>query len=226
LEWKVKNVRDRYEKRSAYFFDTWGEENTNAVIDIILKRLKLGDIRSIVVASCTGKTAIKVAETLQKSKIKANLICVTGPQEYWRRTYPQNPLLGEPQRNKLENLGVKIIDDVMEPLQESLLFRNWWVKKSIKMRGEYADLFWMTLICVGGHGFRTAIEVVFTAVEVGLVKEGEKVLSIAGTGTGADSAIVMKASKFKDAVGIDPEKRLKVYEVLAMPKETKWVGYG
>lgn len=226
MEGKVKNVKGRYEKRSAYFFEIWGEENTNAIIDIIVKRLKLEDIHSVVVASCTGKTAIKVAETLQKSKTKANLICVAGPQEYWRRTYPENPLLGEPERNKLGNLGVKIIDDIMEPLQKPLLFRNWWVKKSIKMRGEHADLFWMTLICVGGHGFRTAIEVVFTAVEAGLVKKGEKVLSIAGTVTGADSAIVMKASKFKDAVGIDPEKRLKVYEVLAMPKETTWVGYG
>jgi hypothetical protein len=46
-----------------------------------------------------------------------------------------------------------------------------------------------------------------------------------GTGWGADSAIVMKASRFEDAVGLDPEKRMKIEEILAMPKQTLWVGY-
>jgi hypothetical protein len=36
----------------------------------------------------------------------------------------------------------------------------------------------------------------------------------------------MKASRFQDAVGIDPEKRMKIHEILAMPKETTWIGYG
>ncbi|HVP16594.1 MAG TPA: hypothetical protein VMT42_04435 [candidate division Zixibacteria bacterium] len=93
------------------------------------------------------------------------------------------------------------------------------------MKGEEADLFWMTLICVGGHGFRTCVEIVFMAVEAGVVNEGERVISIAGTGMGADSAMVMKGSRFEDAVGEHPEKRLKIEEILAMPKETEWSGY-
>jgi len=92
--------------------------------------------------------------------------------------------------------------------------------------GEKADLFWMTLICVGGHGFRTAIESVFMAVQAQTIKEGEEVLSIAGTETGADSAIVMKATKFENVVGPDPDKRMKIEEILAMPKRTTWIGYG
>jgi len=51
-------------------------------------------------------------------------------------------------------------------------------------------------------------------------------IGVAGTGEGADSAIVMMASRFEDAVGIDPAKRLKIEEILAMPKKTTWVGYG
>jgi hypothetical protein len=52
------------------------------------------------------------------------------------------------------------------------------------------------------------------------------VIGIAGTGCGADSAIVMRATRFEEAVGTDPEKRLKIEEILAMPKQTTWVGYG
>lgn len=50
-------------------------------------------------------------------------------------------------------------------------------------------------------------------------------MSIAGTGWGADSAIVMTASRFEDAVGMDPEKRMKIEEILAMPKHSLWAGY-
>ena len=54
----------------------------------------------------------------------------------------------------------------------------------------------------------------------------ERVVSIAGTGWGADSAIVMRASKFDEAVGEEPEMRMKIEEILAMPKRTEWAGYG
>lgn len=84
----------------------------------------------------------------------------------------------------------------------------------------------MTLICVGGHGLRTAVQIVFMAVEAGAVSVGEKVVSIAGTGWGADSATVMKTSRFEDAVSENLGKRMKVEEILAMPKCTEWKGYG
>jgi hypothetical protein len=84
----------------------------------------------------------------------------------------------------------------------------------------------MTLICVGGHGLRTAVEIVFMAVEAGVVKVGEKIIAIAGTAWGADSALVMNATRFEDAVGERPQSRMKIEEILAMPKVTEWSGYG
>jgi hypothetical protein len=98
--------------------------------------------------------------------------------------------------------------------------------KTIEMKGEEADLFWMTLICVGGHGFRTCVEIVFMTVEAGVVNEGERVVSIAETGRGAEAAIVMKGPRFEDAVGEHAEKRVKIEEILAMPKQTEWSRYG
>jgi len=92
----------------------------------------------------------------------------------------------------------------------------------MKLRGEVADLFWMTLLCVGGHGLRTAVEVTFMAVEAGEVPEGEEVIAIAGTGTGADTAIIMKASWFEDAVGENVNKRMEIREILTMPRKRHW----
>jgi hypothetical protein len=125
----------------------------------------------------------------------------------------------------LEELSVEVIDSIEEPFGK-LQFRNWWQRETIVMGRPEADLFWMTLICVGGHGFRTAVEVVLIAVEGRIINEGNRVIGVAGTGSGADSAIVMRASHFSYVVGGDPHRRLKIEEILAMPMERVWVGYG
>ncbi|MCR4405171.1 MAG: hypothetical protein NUW06_07880 [Candidatus Acetothermia bacterium] len=211
-------------QRSAYFFEDCGPKNTDAVIEAVLERVREGDIQAIVVASMSGWTALKAAQRLKTAGIVVKVICVTGPPS-WERYGYEMPLLKPKERKELERLGVAIVDQVEEPFRD-IIFRNWWEKKTLEVRRPEADLFWMALICVGGHGFRTAIEAVFMALEAGLIKEGEKVIGVAGTGDGADSAVVMRAMRFEDAVGPAPEKRLKVQEILAMPKETTWAGYG
>lgn len=212
-------------KRMVHFFESVGEENTSEVIKAVVDRAKEGGIEAVIVASISGKTSVKVAEQLKKSGLRLKVVCVSGPPS-WKK-YPEYrfPLIKEEMRRKINALGIQVINDVEEPFRP-ITFRNWWEKKTIEVARPESDLFWMTLICVGGHGFRTAVEVVFMATEAESVNEGEKVISIAGTGTGADTAIVMKSSRFEDAVGVDPKKRMKIYEVLAVPKETTWIGYG
>lgn len=211
-------------KRIIRYFAEPGPQNTDATIDAILERVREGDIQAIVVASMSGRTAIKVAEGLKAAGLEVKVVCVTGPPS-WEQYGYEMPLLKPKERAKLKQLGVAIVDHVEEPFRE-ITFRNWWEEETIEVPRPEADLFWMALICVGGHGFRTAIEVVFMALEAGAIKLGERVIGVAGTGEGADSAVVMKATRFEDAVGPDPDKRLKVEEILAMPKETTWIGYG
>jgi hypothetical protein len=204
-------------KTKVCFFDRPGPQNTEEVLQAVEDRLKRGDINKILVASESGRLALRVKQAFPDREV----VCVT----YNRRTrleYDKPALMKE----KLKEEGVVIVDKFEEPLTRPLMFRNWWERKTIKVKGEEADLFWMTLICVGGHGFRTCVEIVFMAVEAGAVDEGEKAISLAGTGWGADAAIIVKASRFEDAVGEHPEKRLKIDEILAMPKQTKWTGYG
>jgi len=131
----------------------------------------------------------------------------------------------EPLEQRIQAKLLNVFRNIEEPFG-TIIFRNWWEKKTLQISRPESDLFWMTLICVGGHGFRTAVEVVFMAVEAGEVRCGEKVIGVAGTEEGADSAIVMKATKFRDSVGPVPEERLKIEETLCMPKQTTWAGYG
>jgi hypothetical protein len=208
---------DRPEQAKVYFFNNPGAHNTPKVIYAIRQRIRLKDISKILVASESGRLALKIARAITGAKI----VCVTY-EENTRLKYQKPALM----KDSLAQHEIAVVDTVAEPLCRELTFRNWWEGKTINLLGPSADLFWMTLICVGGHGFRTAVQNVFMAVKAGAVGEGDRVVSVAGTGYGADSAIVMKASKFEDAVGVCPEKRMKVEEILAMPKRTVWEGYG
>jgi hypothetical protein len=199
------------------FFDHPGPQNMEAVLQAVGDRLKRRDINKILVASESGRLALQVKHAFPDKEV----VCVTYNRQT-RLKYSKPTLMKE----KLKKEGVTIVDKVEEPLTRPLTFRNWWEGKTVDVKGEEADLFWMTLICVGGHGFRTCVEIVFMAVEAGAVNEGERVISLAGTRWGADAAIVMKASRFEEAVGEHPEKRLKINEILAMPKQTEWSGYG
>jgi len=204
------------EHARVYLFNRPGAHNTIKVIHAVKQRIRLGDISKVLVASESGRLALELRRALGRTQI----VCVTNDEET-RRRYRKPALM----KDELQKQGIVVVDTVSEPLCRELVFRNWWEEETIRVPGPSADLFWMSLICVGGHGLRTAVEIVFMAVQGGVVAVGEKVVSIAGTGWGADSAIVMTASRFEDAVGMDPEKRMKIEEILAMPKHTLWAGY-
>jgi len=212
-------------KRVVQFFESPGEENTDEVIRTVVDRAEEGDIEAVVVASVSGKTSVEVAKQLKKRGPRMKVICVSGPPSWKKYAQYRFPLIEEQMWRKMDASGIRVINDVEEPFKP-ITFRNWWEKKTVEVLRPESDLFWMSLICVGGHGFRTAVEVVFMAEEAEATNAGDMVMSIAGTGTGADTAIVMKTSRFEDAVGVDPEKRMKICEILAMPKVTTWIGYG
>lgn len=201
----------------VYFFNNPGPENTSKVIQAVRRRIRLGGVSKVLVASESGRLALELKRVISRVPI----VCVTYNDE--TRLKYRKPALMKDQLLKHE---ITVVDSVPEPLGRKLTFRNWWERSTIKLPSKYADLFWMTLICVGGHGLRTAAEIVFMAVEAGVVSVGEKAVSIAGTGWGADSAIVMRASRFEDAVSENRGKRMKIEEILAMPKQTEWRGYG
>jgi uncharacterized protein len=199
------------------FFENPGGSNTTAVVRRVRSRLRRGDIDKLLVASESGSLALRIARVLHDVPI----VCVTYAPS--TRHVFKKPQL---RKEELQLAGVRVVDSVPEPLTRGLTFRNWWAKKTVRLSGVNADLFWMTLIEVGGHGFRTAVGIVFMAVAAHRVHVGERVISIAGTGWGADSAIVMRASRFEDAVGPKPSRRMKIEEIVAMPKRTEWHGYG
>jgi len=198
-------------KRQVYYFDEPGEGNTQLVIEAVSQRLEASGIKEVIVASSSGETAVKFARNL---KGKAGLICVS--EAPYRREWGEEwPCLKQEFRQELERLGVAIIDRAPYVFNNSVLEAARW-SGALPER-----LVKETLYCFG-QGMKVAVEVVLNAVSCGYVTPYEDVIGVGGSGKGADTAIVLRATYPACLFDKDPAKRLEIKEVIAMPISKKW----
>ena len=164
-------------------------------------------------ASSTGKTALKLAQGI---KDMARVICVSDPP--WARRFPGSPGISPENRAELESLGVEIIDY----MPYASMAYSWQASENIYGALDLLVVAFDAFRMVGGNGLKVAIEVGLMATNAGKVKAGEEIISVGGTGGGADTAIVLKAAFSCDIFSKVPEKRPEVREILAMPRVKKW----
>lgn len=198
--------------REVYYFDEPGEQNSDYVFEAISKYISEKKPKYLIIASTSGKTALKFAEAL-KERIK--IICISEPpsRQLWGDKWPT---LDSDIKKKLKELNVTVVDYIPYKFHNSVLeHARWYFPVVEHVVGD-------TLAMVGGQGLKVAVQIIFMAVEAGLVKEGEEVLAVAGYGGGADTAIVAKAGFPEMIFSADVERRLEVKEILAMPKKKKW----
>jgi len=200
------------EKKTIYFDDP-GPRNTDAVIEAVKERLRNSSIKYVVVASESGKTALKVAKALRAFGVK--IVCVSGYagiRRVEKRSWPD--IKGEMEK-ELKTFNVKILNETP------------WIFKSsefdYQFLGEHApsSIIHTFLSRTMGYGFKTAIEITLLAAEAGAIPLDEEVVAIAGTGYlggGADCAVVIKPSVLFDGSFVDLEKGMEVREIIAIPR--------
>ena len=198
-------------KRQVYYFEEPGEANTESVIEAVAERLEAGDIKKVVIASTSGETAAKFARSL---KGKAELVCVSEApfRQEWGEKWP---CLKQKYRKELERLGVAIIDHAPYVFHSSVLDAARW-SDAFPER-----LVKETLYCFG-QGMKVAVEVALTGVSCGKLTPFEDVIGVGGSGKGADTAIVVRATYPACLFDKDPAKRLEIKEIIAMPIAKKW----
>lgn len=116
-------------------------------------------------------------------------------------------------RAELEKAGVRIVDCVPSSLGDTIEFSFW--------RYGFRSPTWIfieTLLAVGGYGLKTAVECVLMATDGGYILPFKEVLSIAGTDKGANTAIVTLSTFSSTVFSSNPQKRLVIKEILAMPR--------
>ena len=198
-------------KREVYLFPKPGAVNTDMVVEAIVKRMEAGDLGTVVVASNSGRTAVTIGRALQG---KARVLCVTEAPS--RRQWDQAwPTLRDDSRRDLRELGMDIVENAPFAFHESILDESRWDVPSA------AELVKETLYAFG-QGLKVAVEVVLMAVASGHLEPYQDVIGVGGTGSGVDTAVVVRATYPASFFAKDPEKRLEVREIIAMPLSKKW----
>ncbi len=179
------------------YFESPGKENTEEVLRIVRQRAEELGIKTIVVASTGGDTAVKATEVLSGLKIIA-VSHFTGMRG------PNTQEFTEENRKIVESKGGVV-------LTTTHLFSG----LSAAMRKKFntyiiGDIVANTLR-IFGQGMKVVCEIAVMAADAGLVRTDEDVIAIGGTGRGADTAVVLKPVNSGDFFD------LKVKEILCKP---------
>jgi hypothetical protein len=188
--------------RSIFYFNQPGAGNTDDIVEIVYKRLKEGDIKSVVVASSSGVTGLKFAKKMAK---ETNLVIVSSHPGYsapgvWN--FDLNIL------KELESMGCKVVKQshILSGLERSI---------SNKFSGaSHTEVLAEALRCLLGVGMKVAIECAIMAADSGAIPI-DKTIAVGGTSTekgrGADCAIVVWPSHFNNFFDF------RILEILAKP---------
>ena len=179
------------------YFETPGKDNTDAVMEIVKTRTQELGINTVVIASYRGYTAEKAVRTLDGLKI----IVIAG-------------FLAPTTANLSETFArgdEKLIRSRATVLVATHLFSG--VSRAVRKKFDSlspGEIIAQTLRMVG-IGIKVGVECAVMAADAGLVSTEEEVIAIAGTGSGADTAIVLRPVNSQDLFAI------KVKEILCKP---------
>ncbi len=204
-------------KRTIRFFPHYGPENSAEVIDAILERLLEHDVNMVVVASSTGEMALKICQALSENAVQAQVVAVCDPP--WAiGKVPKAGRISPDNKAKLVAAGAVVVDTMPYASRAYSTGASNNVYEGLDLLVVVFDAFRI----VGGNGLKVAIEVALMATNAGVVPAGRDVITVAGTGNGLDTAIVLKTAYSIDIFSGDPSERPEVREILAMPREKRW----
>jgi uncharacterized protein len=198
----LKEVFMRGIERPIFYFEQAGYENTADVVEIVFKRLKEGDIKSVVVASSRGETGLKFARRMAH---ETNLVVVSSHVGF---SAPGVWNFNLEILKELELSGCKVVKQshILSGLERSI---------SNKFSGvSHTEVLAESLRCLFGVGMKVAIECTIMAADSGAISI-EKTIAVGGTfskaGAGADCAIVVWPSHSNNFFDF------RVLEILAKP---------
>jgi hypothetical protein len=184
------------EAKIAYFPEP-GKQNTDEVLRLAKLRAEELGIKTILVASTTGNTALKAMELFKGARVVV-VSHFTGMRE------PNLQEFTEENRQKVLSAGGAV-------LTATHLFSGLGraMRKKFKMY-----LFEETVantLRIFGQGMKVVCEIALMAADAGLVRTDEDIIVIGGTSRGADTAVILRPVNSEDFFD------LKVKEILCKP---------
>jgi hypothetical protein len=181
-------------------FDKGGEHNTDATLQVARERALALGIRQVVVASSHGDTARKAHALYAAAGIQviAVSICHSWESEGW--------IMSAETKAELAALGV-VVHTGIHALGDTVgsAFTE-------KYGGRAPEEIVRDTLYRFSQGMKVAVECLLMAADAGLLDMSREVIAIAGTGSGADTAIVCKPAYARTF------HALEIREVLAKPR--------
>ena len=181
------------------YFEQQGRDNTEKTLQIAKEEALKREIKYLVVASTSGRTGVQAAQMLQDTDIKVIIVAhSTGLRE------PGEQLFEEATRKEIEALGAVVFIGTDTLTGMAIAMRN---------KGAFSE---ETLISnvlrMFGQGTKVGVEIVAMATDANLIPVSD-VIAVAGTGRGADTALIIAANSTNRFFDI------KVREILAKPRD-------
>jgi len=199
----VSLVRKGMIKREVYYFEDFGEQNTAETIEAAKRAALNLDIKYVVVATASGATGVKAAEAFKGTEMK--VVAVT--------EYAGMAEFKEENRRKLEELGAAVITSThsfLTPAESISKLHSGYCSENTIIKDVLRRF---------SQGMKVAAEIVMMATDAGAIPISEEVISIAGTGKGADTAIVVKSCHSDDF--FHKERGMEFREIIVMPRKKK-----
>lgn len=183
----------------AVYFEKAGRHNTEETLRVAMEEAKRRGLGYVVVASTTGETGLLAARMAQGTGIKVVVVSHNvGFSEEGKDEF--DPDL----RREIEALGGKVLTGTM-------VLRGLGTAIRDMVGGSQQDIVANTLRMFG-QGVKVCVEIVAMAADAGLIPFDD-VIAVAGTGRGADTALLIRANSSNRFF------KIKVREVLAKPRD-------
>jgi hypothetical protein len=174
------------------YFDKPGKDDTEEVIQSVLERAKARNIKKVVVASTRGSTAKSFSKAVEGEGI--SLVVIPWQFGFKEKGNPFPKALADELREKghMVHFG-------------TMLFHT------TELYGTNIPQVMANLLRVFGQGTKVCVEILMMACDGGCVDAGEKVIAVAGTASGSDTAVVATAA---------PSTRLtslRIHEIICKP---------
>jgi hypothetical protein len=192
------NDQSLYEDVQIRYFRKPGSANAKAVMEAVSKRAGELKIEKVLVATNTGKTALDAFENLGK---EIKIIAVSHVTGFLK---PNHQEMSGDSRRELESKGITVLTAQHAFGGVGRGIRN-------KLSTFQVDEIMAFTLRTFGQGTKVAIELSLMAADAGLIRTDEDVISIGGTGKGADTALLLQPSNSANFFD------LKVKEVICKP---------
>jgi len=190
------------------YFDKIGPDNTEVTFSIAKQRADELGIKTILIASTRGDAAARAVDIFKGCKVVA-VAHATGYRE------PNKNEFTDENRKKVESKGGAVLfaSHAMTGLTRRPTPPAAPGTPPVMPTGailEIGDIIANSLriICAG---FKVVVECGVMAADAGLIRTDEDIIAIAGSGRGADTAVVMRAANARDLF------RTRITEILCKP---------